>query len=65
MAAGISTVNRATMEKIVVVVFESLYGATVTPFERLDGKTPVLDAHLRELITIITQRYLSVLRFCR
>ena len=48
-----------------VVVFESLCGATVTLFERLDGKTPVLDAHPRELITIITQRYLSVLRFCR
>ena len=25
----------------------------------------MLDAHTRELITIITQRYLSVLRFCR
>ena len=41
MAAGISTRNRATMEKSSLFVeVESLCGATL--FERLDWKTPCL-----------------------
>ena len=64
MAAGVSTSYDGKIVSF-VVVFESLCGATVTLFEYLDGKTPVLDAHPHELITIITQRYLSVVRSCR
>ena len=48
------------------VVVEKLCGATVTLFEpRLEDT--VLDAHTREPITVITQRYPSVLHFriCR
>ena len=65
MAAGISTRNRATMEKSSLFVeVESLCGATGylrTP--RLEDT--VLDEHTREPITAITERYLGVLRFCR
>ena len=43
MAAGISTRNRATVEKSSLFVeVESLCGATGTLFERLDWKTPCL-----------------------
>ena len=75
MAAGISTRNRATMEKSSLYVeVESLCGATGYPLRtpRLGYplRTPrledtVLDAHTREPITVITERYLGVLRFCR
>ena len=39
-------------------------GQRVTLFERLDWKTTCL-MHTREPITVITERYLVVLRFCR
>ena len=43
MVAGVSTRNRATMEKSSLFVeVESLCGAKVTLFERLDWKTPCL-----------------------
>ena len=67
MAAEISTRNRATMEKSSLFVeVESLCGATgyllLTP--RLEDT--VLDAHtLEPIITVITERCLGVLRFCR
>ena len=60
MTAGISTRNRATMKKSSLFVeVESLCGATGYP------EDTVLDAHTREPITVITERYLGVLRFCR
>ena len=52
--------------KIVSLVeVESLCGATVYPVRTPRLEDPVLDAHTREPITAITQRYLSVLSFCR
>ena len=65
MAARISTQNRATMEKSSLLLkLKACAGQRVTLFERLDWKTPI-DAHTREPITVITERYLGVLRFCR
>ena len=65
MAAGISTRNRATMEKSSLFVeVESLCGATGYLFRTPRLEDTVLDAHTREPITVITERYLGVLRFC-
>ena len=66
MAAGISTRNQATMEKPdLFVEVESLCGATGYPLRtpRLEDTVP--DAHTREPITVITEKYLGVSRFCR
>ena len=66
MAAGISTRKRATMEKSSIFVeVESLCGATSYPLRTPRLEDTVLDAHTREPITVITERYLGVLRFCR
>ena len=66
MAAGISTRNRATMEKSSLFVeVESLCGATGYALRTPRLEDTVLDAHTREPITVITERYLGVLRFCR
>ena len=66
MAAGISTRNRATMEKSSLLLkLKARATQLVTIFERLDWKTPCLMHALEKPITVITQRYLSVLRFCR
>ena len=66
MAAGISTQNRATVEKIVSFVeVGSLCGPTGYPLRTPLLEDTVLDANTREAITVITQRYLCVLRFCR
>ena len=66
MTAGISTRNRATMEKSSLIVeVESLCGTTGYPLRTPRLEDTVLDAHTREPITIITERYLGVLRFCR
>ena len=65
-AAGISTRNRATMEKSYLLLqVESLCGATSYPLRTPRLEDTVLDAHTREPITFITERYLGVLRFCR
>ena len=66
MAARVSTRNRATMEKpYFLLKVESLCEATGYPLRthRLEDK--VLDAHKHEPITVITERYLGILRFCR
>ena len=66
MAAGISTQNRATMEKSSFFVeIESLCGATGYPLRTPQLEDTVLDVHTREPITVIRERYLGVLRFCR
>ena len=66
MTAGVSTRNRATMEKSSFFVeVESLRGATGYPLRTPRLEDIVLDAHTREPITVITERYLVVLRFCR
>ena len=66
MAAGMSTRNRATMEKSSLLLqVESLCGATGYPLRTPRLEDTVLDAHTREPITVITERYLGVLRFCR
>ena len=66
MAAGISTRNGATMEKSSLFVeVESLCGATGYPLRTPRLEDTVLDAHTREPTTVITERYLGVLRFCR
>ena len=66
MVAGVSTRNRATMEKSSLFVeVESLCGATGYPLRTPRLEDTVLDAHTREPITVITGRYLGVLRFCR
>ena len=66
MAAGFSTRNRATMEKLSLFVeVESLCGATGYPLRTPRLEDTVLDAHTREPITVITEIYLAVLRFCR
>ena len=65
MAAGVSTRNRATMEKSYLFVeVESLCGTTGYPLRTPRLEDTVLDAHTREPITVITERYLGVLR-CR
>ena len=65
MAAGISTRNRATMEKSYrLSQVESLRGATGYPLRTPRLEDTVLDAHTREPITVITERYVGVLRFC-
>ena len=66
MAAGIRTRNRATMEKSSLFVeVESLCGARGYPLRTPRLENTVLDAHTREPITVITERYLGILRFCR
>ena len=66
MAARISTRNRATMEKSSLFVeVESLCGATGYPLRTSRLEDTVLDACTRKPITVITERYLGVLRFCR
>ena len=66
MVAGVSTRNRATMEKASLFVeVESLCGATGYPLRTPRLEDTVLDAHTREPITVIAERYLGVLRFCR
>ena len=63
MAAGISTRNRATMEKSSLFVeVESLCGATGYPLRTPRLEDTVLDAHTHEQITSTTERYLGVLR---
>ena len=66
MTAGISTRNRATMEKSYILLkVESLYGATGYPLRMPRLEDTVLDAHTREPITVITEIYPGVLCFCR
>ena len=66
MAAGIGTRNRATMEKSSLFVeVESPCGATGYLLRTPRLEDTVLDAYTREPITVITERYLGVLRFCR
>ena len=66
MTAGISTRNRATMEKSYIFVgVESLSGATGYPLRTPRLEDTVLGAHTRKPITVITEIYLGVLRFCR
>ena len=66
MTAGINTRNRATMEKSSLLLqVESLCGATGYPLRTPRLEDTVLDAHTREPTTVLTQRYLGVLRFCR
>ena len=66
MAAGISARNRAAMEKSYhLLKVESLCGATGYPLRTPRLEDTVLDAHTRKPITVITERYLGVLRFCR
>ena len=66
MDAGISTRNRATVGKSSLFVeVESLCGATGYPLRTPRLEDTVLDAHTREPITVVTERYLGVLRFCR
>ena len=67
MAARISTRNRATIEKSSLLLkVESLCGATGYPLRTPRLEDTVLDAHTREPITVITERYPGVLRlFCR
>ena len=61
MAAGISTRNPAAMEKSSLFVeVESLCGATGYPLRTPRLEDTVLDAHTREPITVITERYLGV-----
>ena len=47
------------------VEVESLCGATGYPLRTPRLEDTVLDAHTREPIMVITERYLGVLRFCR
>ena len=47
------------------VEVESLCGATGYPLRAPRLEDTVLDAHTREPVTVITQWYLGVLRFCR
>ena len=66
MAVGISTRNGATMEKSSLFVeVESLCEATGYPLRTPRLEDTVLDAHTREPTTVIIERYLGVLRFCR
>ena len=66
MAAGISTRNRAPMEKSSLLLqVESLCGATGYPLRTPRLEDTVLEAQTREPITVIKESYLGVLRFCR
>ena len=66
MAAGISTQNRATMEKSSLLLkLKACAGQRVYPLRTPRLEDTVLDAHTRESITVTTESYLDVLRFCR
>ena len=52
-------------KSISFVEVESLCGATGYPLRTPRLEDTVLDAHTREPTTVITERYLGVLRFCR
>ena len=66
MTAGISTRNRATMEKSSLLLqVESLCGATGYSLQTPRLEDTMLDAHTRESIAVITESYLGSLRFCR
>ena len=52
-------------KKISFAEVESLCEATGYPLRTPRLEDTVLDAHTREPITVITERYLGVLRFCR
>ena len=66
MAAGISTRNRATIEKpYLLLKLKACAGQRVTPLRTPRLEDTVLDAHTREPITTTTQRYLGVSRFCK
>ena len=66
MAAGVSPRNRATMEKSSLLLkLKACAGQRVSPVRTPRLEDTVLDAHTREPITVITERYLGVLRFCR
>ena len=66
MAAGIGTRNRATMEKSSLFdEVESLCRATGYSLRTPRLEDTVLDVHTRKPITVIPERYLGVLRFCR
>ena len=62
MTAGISTRNRATIDFFLSFVeVESLCGATgYYPLQTPRLEDTALDAHTREPIMVITQRYLGV-----
>ena len=61
MTAGVSTRNGATMEKSSLLLqVESLCEATGYPLRTPRLEDTVLDAHTREPITVITERYLGV-----
>ena len=65
MAAGVSTRNRATMEKSSLLLeLKACAGQRGYPLQTPRLENTVLDAHTREPITVITERYLGVLRFC-
>ena len=65
MAAGISTRPSYDGKIISFVEVESLCGATGYPLRTPRLEDTVLDAHTREPIIVIIERYLGVLRFCR
>ena len=66
MAAGISTRNRATMEKSYLLLkLKACAGQRVTLFERLDWKTPCLMHTLANQLYRQHTKYLGVLRLCR
>ena len=66
MAAGISTRNRATIEKSSLLLkLKACTGQRVYPLRTPRLEDTVLDAHTREPITVTTESYLDVLRFCR
>ena len=61
-----STRNRATMGKSYLLLkLKACAGQRITLLRTPRLEDTVLDAHTRELITVITERYLGVLRFCR
>ena len=65
MAAEISTQNRATMERSSLLLkLKARAGQRGYPLQTPRLEDTVLDAHTREPITVITERYLGVLRFC-
>ena len=57
--------RRGRWKIVSFVEVESLCDATVYPLRTPRLEDTVLDAHNREPTTIITQRYLSFLHFCR
>ena len=65
MAAGLAHETVLRWKNHLIVEVEILCGATVYPLRTPRLEDTVLDAHTRKPITVITQRYLSVLRFCR